>query len=63
VVDFHVNAYTYYRKHLQQFALSPMHAVVLGGLFARFLVALTVQSCAEAGGLLRSGLMRRKPVQ
>ncbi len=63
VVDFHVNAYTYYRKHVQPSPWSLMHVVAVGGLFARFLVALTVQACAEAGGLVGSRLTRYKPVQ
>ena len=63
VVDFHVNAYLYYRKHVQQSPWSLMHVVAVGGLFARFLVTLAVQACAEARGLVGSRLARYKPVQ
>jgi GT2 family glycosyltransferase len=63
VVDFHLDAYIYYRKHVQQSPWSLMHVVAVGGLFARFLVTLAVQACAEAGGLVGSRLARYKPVQ
>ena len=63
VVDFHIGAYIYYRKHVQQSPWSLMHVVAVGGLFTRFVVTLGVQACAEAGGLVGSRITRYKPVQ
>jgi GT2 family glycosyltransferase len=63
VVDFHLGAYIYYRKHVQQSPWSLMHVVTVSGLFARFLVTLAAQACAEARGLVGSRFTRYKPVQ
>jgi N-acetylglucosaminyl-diphospho-decaprenol L-rhamnosyltransferase len=62
VVDFHLGAYSYYRKHVQQSPWSAMHVIVAGGLLARFMVTLAIQACAEASGLVGSRLTRDKPV-
>jgi GT2 family glycosyltransferase len=56
VMDFHVGAYIYYRKHVQPSAGTLMHVAAFGGLFARLLMAIVLQACSEAGGLLRDHL-------
>jgi GT2 family glycosyltransferase len=63
VVDFHLDAYSYYRKHVQQSPWSAMHVIVAGGLLARFLVALSIHAGAEARSLVGSNLKLYKPVQ
>lgn len=63
VIEFHVGAYIYYRKHLGRSPWSLMHLIVVGGLGTRFVGAFAIQACAEASGLLRSHLLRSEPVQ
>jgi GT2 family glycosyltransferase len=62
LVNFHMGSYIYYRKHVQRSPWSPMHAVVVGGLLARFLAALAAQACAELAGLIGSFWRQRQPV-
>jgi N-acetylglucosaminyl-diphospho-decaprenol L-rhamnosyltransferase len=47
LVEFHVGSYIYYQKHIQRSPWSPMQAVVIIGLFSRFLVSIGVQALAE----------------
>jgi len=44
---FHLHSYYYYRKHLQRSAWTPMQAVVVLGLFGRFLLSASAQICTE----------------
>jgi N-acetylglucosaminyl-diphospho-decaprenol L-rhamnosyltransferase len=63
VLAFHVASYIYYLKHLQRSPWSLMNVVVLGSLFARFLIALSMQACAEVTGLMGSFYRQRRPVR
>jgi N-acetylglucosaminyl-diphospho-decaprenol L-rhamnosyltransferase len=63
VADFHVGAYIYYRKHVQQSPWSLMHVLAASALFGRFIVTLTAQACTEASTLVGSRFTRYKPVQ
>jgi hypothetical protein len=63
VWGFHVASYIYYRKHVRRSPWSLMNIVVLGGLFGRFLIALSAQACAEVIGLMGSFWRQRKPVR
>jgi GT2 family glycosyltransferase len=60
---FHVASYIYYRIHVRRSPWSLMNVVVLGGLFARFLVALSTQACTEVIGLMGSFRRQRRPVR
>ena len=54
LVEFHIGSYIYYRKHVQKSAWAPMHAVVVLGLLARFVLSVTAQAGAEMAGMARS---------
>jgi N-acetylglucosaminyl-diphospho-decaprenol L-rhamnosyltransferase len=47
LVEFHVGSYIFYQKHIRRSSWSPMQAIVIMGLFARFLVSVGVQAMAE----------------
>lgn len=56
LVEFHVGSYIYYRKHLQRSSWSAMQAVVMVGLFSRFVVSLAAQAVVEmTSSRLQSG--------
>jgi GT2 family glycosyltransferase len=46
-VEFHVGSYIYYRKHVAKSVWSPMHAIVVLGLSARFALSVSALACAE----------------
>ncbi len=47
LVEFHVGSYIFYQKHIQQSPWSPMHVVVVVGIFARFLLSLIARVLTE----------------
>jgi len=47
LVEFHIGSYIYYQKHLQHSRWSPMHALVIIGLFSRFLFCFGFQVASE----------------
>jgi N-acetylglucosaminyl-diphospho-decaprenol L-rhamnosyltransferase len=47
LVEFHMGSYIYYRKHLQRSRWSPMHALVIIGLFSRFLFCFAFRLASE----------------
>jgi GT2 family glycosyltransferase len=63
IVEFHRGSYIYYRKHVQRSRWTPLQIIVITGLFARFLISLTAQGCAEVVGLTRSFLRKSRPVR
>lgn len=54
LVEFHIGSYIYYRKHVQKSAWTPMHAVVVLGLLARFVLSVTTQAGAELASMARA---------
>jgi GT2 family glycosyltransferase len=54
LVEFHRGSYIYYRKHVQKSVWTPMHAVVVLGLLARFALSVTAQAGAELASMARS---------
>src|SRR3954467_9150455 len=54
LVEFHVGSYISYRKHVRKSAWTPMHAVVVLGLLARFVLSVTAQAGAEMASKLRA---------
>jgi GT2 family glycosyltransferase len=63
LVEFHVGSYIYYKKHAQKSAWEPMHAVVVLGLTARFLVSVLSRTGIELLSLARNARSpSRRPV-
>ena len=60
VIEFHRGSYIFYQKHMQTSAWSPMHAVVIGGLFARFVVSVAAQFLAEIPAMVKGALTKNK---
>jgi GT2 family glycosyltransferase len=54
LVEFHVGSYIFYRKHIQRTSITPMHGLVIVGLFCRFLLSLTARLLLELRGVLAS---------
>lgn len=55
IARFHWGSYLYYRKHILGHPLSPMHFVVLVGLFARAVVSYSLQIASEPWSLWSRG--------
>jgi len=53
LIEFHRGSYIYYQKHLQKSVWSPMHALVILGLSARFVLSIASQITAELAASAR----------
>ena len=47
LVEFHIGSYIFYRKHIQRSPWTPMHGIVVIGLFGRFVVSVAVRTLSE----------------
>jgi GT2 family glycosyltransferase len=54
LIEFHVGSYIYYRKHVQKSAWAPMHAIVVLGPLAGFVLSITAQAGAEVASMART---------
>jgi len=61
VVEFHRGSYIFYQKHMLKSVWSPMHAVVIGGLSARFVVSVVSQFLAEIPAMMKGAVTKSPP--
>jgi N-acetylglucosaminyl-diphospho-decaprenol L-rhamnosyltransferase len=52
LVEFHIGSYIFYRKHIQRSPWTPMHVVVVVGLFCRFVVSIAARVFTELRGMM-----------
>jgi N-acetylglucosaminyl-diphospho-decaprenol L-rhamnosyltransferase len=60
LVEFHVGSYIFYQKHIQGSPWSPMHVVVVVGIFARFLLSLIARVVTELRDIATKILGRKE---
>jgi N-acetylglucosaminyl-diphospho-decaprenol L-rhamnosyltransferase len=51
LAEFHIGSYIFYRKHIQKSPWTPMHGLVIIGLFSRFVVSVALRILRELRGI------------